>query len=458
MTNSNKLNLNYLHKTIVGKHWIKIYAPNKDKISITTWFKRIGLFFSLVLAILFINNQYYHESTKNWFNFMLTENEFENHQPDPNEFVQPSQENSPSPILVSPSSQLDVVSESQTHKQTTPLVRTASTIAPHPNEKHSVAKIEDEVKTVQTTLNPISHYGEGSPKLASTSVVQESSLKAKNEIVALLQQCENYFKTDLLATETPKIAANCYVLVSEPNNTQAQIALKKKIEAHYQSKIEQFLIQENRQKAHQYLEHLRQINPNAALLSKLQLMLEKKSSSKISENDARLTGLLEQCQAHFKANRLTTGKGGTAFECYQKVLTLEPKNAQAIAGLKQIEIRYQHWAERALKKRQWQKARKHIHRLRRVNPRSPVLPKLFNRLKRFKPKSQPRTSASPQISQRSKKSQLPPPKKAQAPKKAPQSSSQRAASALCGDILAQESLGIRPLTRKQREFKRQHCN
>jgi len=59
---------------------------------------------------------------------------------------------------------------------------------------------------------------------------------------------------------------------------------------------------------------------------------------------------LRECEQHFKANRLTSGDGGTALECYQKVLKIEATNAEALAGMEKIEARYVKWTKRALEK------------------------------------------------------------------------------------------------------------
>ncbi len=51
--------------------------------------------------------------------------------------------------------------------------------------------------------------------------------------------------------------------------------------------------------------------------------------------------LLQQCEQHLKADRLTTGKGGgTALSCYEAVLKQEPTNSEALSGLDKIKVRY----------------------------------------------------------------------------------------------------------------------
>jgi hypothetical protein len=96
---------------------------------------------------------------------------------------------------------------------------------------------------------------------------------------------------------------------------------------------------------------------------------------------------LRDCKKHFQANRLTTGKGGTAFVCYKDVLTKDPNNAKAKAGLKEIEDRYVAWINRALKRGQRYKAKRYLPRLCQVNPKSPHLAQIKARLGTDCPKS-----------------------------------------------------------------------
>lgn len=91
--------------------------------------------------------------------------------------------------------------------------------------------------------------------------------------------------------------------------------------------------------------------------------------------------LLSQCQKHLKANRLTTGRAGTAFVCYKEVLTKDPNNLEAKTGLKKIEERYATWIKRALYRGQRYKAKRYLPKLCKVNPKSPYLAKIKKRLK-----------------------------------------------------------------------------
>ncbi|MDM8557998.1 tetratricopeptide repeat protein [Candidatus Parabeggiatoa sp. HSG14] len=102
--------------------------------------------------------------------------------------------------------------------------------------------------------------------------------------------------------------------------------------------------------------------------------------------------LLKQCENHLKANRLTSGLGGTALVCYEEVLDKEPSNAKALAGIEEIEARYAKWAKRALNRGQKNKAKQYLASLRQVNPESPILAELEARLQ--PPSSTPTTPSS----------------------------------------------------------------
>ncbi len=61
-----------------------------------------------------------------------------------------------------------------------------------------------------------------------------------------------------------------------------------------------------------------------------------------------LSQKLAECESHLKADRLTSGRGGTALACYEAVLKQEPTNSQAWRGLDKIKARYSILINRAL--------------------------------------------------------------------------------------------------------------
>lgn len=80
-------------------------------------------------------------------------------------------------------------------------------------------------------------------------------------------------------------------------------------------------------------------------------------------NSAEVPRLLRQCQAHLAANRLKTGAGGNAVDCYSRVIELDPGNAEALQGLEAIKQRYVQLIERAIATHRYAKAETFIERL-----------------------------------------------------------------------------------------------
>ena len=191
----------------------------------------------------------------------------------------------------------------------------------------------------------------------------------------LLQACQAHFEAGRLTRGRGGNALACYeaVLNKDPTNVTALQGIAQ-IEAHYAKQAEQALQLGQLDRAKQALGRLRELNSESPRLAALQRQL----ADRTEQSD--FSAQLHTCQLHFNANRLTTGRGGTALDCYQEVLKLEPNNAAALAGLAQIEARYVEWAERALQQRNPEKAKGYLASLRRVNPDSSQLAALEARL------------------------------------------------------------------------------
>jgi hypothetical protein len=98
------------------------------------------------------------------------------------------------------------------------------------------------------------------------------------------------------------------------------------------------------------------------------------------DDAARLAALLKQCEAHLNANRLTSGKGGNAADCYGEVLRRDRGNSEAQAGLDRIADRYADQAAAALRKGDAKATRSALDRLARLNPSHFRLSELRERL------------------------------------------------------------------------------
>ncbi len=99
-----------------------------------------------------------------------------------------------------------------------------------------------------------------------------------------------------------------------------------------------------------------------------------------SEDTSRLTALLKRCDAHLRANRLTSGKGGNATDCYRQVLKLDGGNSEALAGLDNIADRQADQAAAALRKGDFKATRNALDGLARLNPSHARLADLRERL------------------------------------------------------------------------------
>jgi len=354
------------------------------------------------------------------------------------------------------------------------------------------------------------------------------------KIQALLAECEKHFQAHRLTTGKKGTAFECYnqVLAQDANNLAAQQGLKK-IQARYQEWTANALTKGHYAKASRYLDRIQVVNPDTQIFQQiddifhplLTKALNQKQFQSASEQlqalkqlnpqstllpvfkqrlENTLNSVLQQCKTHLDANRLTTGEQGTAFDCYQQVLTQMPKNSPAQAGLAEIAARYQTWAEKALQRHQLKKAQTYLDRLRMVDPRAKALYTLERRLTRLKqpvakpnavvekPRhsrstpsqarvkpTKPPTSRSPMRSvtpikrttqkpTTPKKSKPQPvkrttpkpttPKKSKPQPASPPTRSSSTRPPRCNDILLQESLGIRPLTAEQKRFKQQRCH
>ena len=103
------------------------------------------------------------------------------------------------------------------------------------------------------------------------------------------------------------------------------------------------------------------------------------------DESAKLAALLRECDAHLRANRLTSGKSGNAAACYGQVLKQDRGNAEALAGLDRIAERYADSAATAVQRGNAKQAKGALDQLARLNPNHPRLTDLRERLTPAKP-------------------------------------------------------------------------
>lgn len=94
----------------------------------------------------------------------------------------------------------------------------------------------------------------------------------------------------------------------------------------------------------------------------------------------RTAALLQECANHLQANRLTSGKGGNAVDCYNRILQRDPGNAEARAGLEQVANRYADWAEAAARRGDAKAANSALSRLELVDRHDPRIADIRNQL------------------------------------------------------------------------------
>ena len=80
--------------------------------------------------------------------------------------------------------------------------------------------------------------------------------------------------------------------------------------------------------------------------------------------------LLEACEVHFAAGRLSRGLGGTAVDCYKEVLSMDPGNREALSGLKRVMEEYERRARKALQDGKVERAKGYVERMAELSPES----------------------------------------------------------------------------------------
>ncbi len=108
-----------------------------------------------------------------------------------------------------------------------------------------------------------------------------------------------------------------------------------------------------------------------------------------------MVALLTICNTHLKADRLTTGAGGNAFDCFQDILKKEPRNMEALDGLDRIVKRYLSLVESNLKRGRRSRAEKYLARAKQVNPEHSELEVLEDQPAEAKPAERSAPSQTP---------------------------------------------------------------
>jgi len=269
-----------------------------------------------------------------------------------------------------------------------------------------VQKIEPNNEKVLAALNEIEkREKQGEDENVNGSNINASTL---TPLEIKLQKCEQHFEAGHLTMGNKGTAFACYkeVLDSGSSNAAALDGFMK-IKRRYvrgldtASKYEQSKMVQRLEQALALVEkelgkevilllqkcgkHLK--TDKGYALTCYQAVLELKYDEVVALASIKTiteTGVnasLQTCQKHFEANRLSSGIGGNALDCYKKILRQDPDNDEAQKSLKAIEKRYEEWANKALRKRKFNKVRGYLASLEKVDPHSSILADLKRRLK-----------------------------------------------------------------------------
>lgn len=449
-----KLDLKRLRKTKIGSYRIEVSKLELGQPVINKGLLWIGLFIGGLVGLLGVGYYFFFDT----FSAILNESNREVAK------VQ-LQNNHSNPNLLS-------ISETKTLSQPNP-----SPIKTIP-AANLVNPVENQLRA---PVHPSSQ-----PSLKSIPIQPPEPEQSK--LTQLLQQCEKYLQANHLTTGKEGNAFDCYqqVLAQAPNQVEAKSGLQQ-IETRYQDWLRTALRQEQYPKVHRYWEKIQLVNPQSAILTQIETDLQQKITralaakrviqanhylknwAKLNPNSLALPALkqdlvrvistwVQQCDQHLQANRLTMGKLGNALECYQQVLTQDPNNSQAKVGLKGLENRYQQLIEQALQQKKLANARQYLMRLQLINPQAKKLSQLRQRLIKLEQQSTSVKSAAivpPSLPAKDPAKTIQP-----IPHPLPRVSPPflPIPSKPCSDIFVQESLGIRPLTNEQKQFKLRYCN
>ena len=95
------------------------------------------------------------------------------------------------------------------------------------------------------------------------------------------------------------------------------------------------------------------------------------------------SSLLQACNAHLAANRLTAGAGGSALDCFKSVLTNDPYSLEAITGIDKITDIYIGRARSALEMSRAKSVERYLDTILEINPEHPAIEELEFGLERI---------------------------------------------------------------------------
>jgi len=284
-----------------------------------------------------------------------------------------------------------------------PEVHSSSKVEEKPTENPEVdssSKVEE--KPTETPEVNVSSKGEETSKEPARPIPDSTEKATKETQVALLlEQCKQHFDAGHLTMGNEgSTALACYreVLDLESSNRKALEGLLE-IKARYVMGIDTALKHEQSKMEQRFEKHLKSVKDelenevdvlvkechnfekaakldSALTCYRFVLKLDSDNSSafygieRILPIMEKVKAMLQTCQKHFEAVRLTTGdknNNGNALDCYRDVLKLNSENAEVLPGLKRIEKRYEEWANKAFDENHLAKVEQYLKSLEKVD-------------------------------------------------------------------------------------------
>jgi len=259
-------------------------------------------------------------------------------------------------------------------------------------------------------LQRAQEQAEAAKRQAELQEAQEAENKQKQAEVAQRQANDALANAEQLRQDE-KLAASLQIisegLQAVPDHV-GLLALQKDIQAQQTRQREQ--TEQRQQQIQAFLAQARQLRDAgdlagglAAVEGGLELapghseLMTLRDALNAQRTESQLAGLLEECLAHLNANRLTTGRGGNAFDCYSDILRQYPENKDARSGLQRIENKYISWTEASLRKSDTAKTESYLRRLEQVNPQSSRLLALRNRITQLRQEAQIEAQAKAEV-------------------------------------------------------------
>lgn len=231
--------------------------------------------------------------------------------------------------------------------------------------------IEDETKETIVEEKPEPVVVTATTPIEAPALTEEQ-IQAKAKIAELLAKCQEHLDAKrLTSSRTGDTALSCYkdVLGLEADNKDAVQGLKN-IETVYLGLAEKAFKANKLDKVKRYMASIEKVDSESSILADLKQRVE------TIERDRKIARLLARCKRYLDNRSLTTGKRGTALSCYQQVLEEDAENEKAVTGLQTIEELYIDWAKIAADYKRWDRVKKHITNIEKVNPQSTALPEL----------------------------------------------------------------------------------